>query len=368
MTTAWYHINNLDQIDTPALAIFPDRIQHNIDTMIAMTGDVNKLWPHVKTHKMKEVIDMQISNGFQRFKCATIAEAEMLAIAGANEILLAYQPVGPKMQRILQLVKSFPNSKFSALVDNKKVATQLSNLFETADEYLGVFLDIDNGQHRTGINPTDAFELYQHCIQTKALITKGLHVYDGHHRGPDLEIRMNAINEDFKKVETLVEKIETLTNHSPIVIVGGSPAFPAHAKRPGVLCSPGTVLLWDWGYGTAYKEMDFQFAGIVITRIISKPAHNRLCVDLGHKAVAADKPLPRVHFLNLPEGRAISHSEEHLVLEVEDNSKYEIGMVLYGVPVHICPTCALHEKALVIRNHKVDDTWSVMSRVRMLSI
>ena len=365
----WYKINNEDQIDTPALLIYPDRIRYNIDQMIKMGGGPSRLWPHVKTHKMTEVIQMQLDKGLRQMKCATIAEAEMLAEAGVEDVLLAYQPVGPKVNRLLELVKKYPEVRISALVDDIGIAEKLSDAFEAEGKYLGVFLDIDNGGHRTGIAPDEkAVALYQFCVASKGLITRGLHVYDGHVRMPSFAERQQKINQGFEAVEKLITTLTRLTSKHPIVIAGGSPAFPVHAKREGVICSPGTVLLWDWSYHSDYEEMDFQFGGLVMTRVISKPSHNLLCTDLGHKAIAADKPIPRVHFLNLPEAEHIGHSEEHMVLQVDDNSKYEIGMVLYGVPVHICPTCALHEEAHVVRNNEVVDQWSVVSRKRKITV
>lgn len=91
----WYLINNIEQIDSPALAIYPDRVQENIDLAIGIARDKNKLRPHVKTNKMQEVCSMMLKSGITKYKCATIAEAEMLALAKAPDILLAYQPVGP---------------------------------------------------------------------------------------------------------------------------------------------------------------------------------------------------------------------------------------------------------------------------------
>ncbi|MEL6925242.1 MAG: D-TA family PLP-dependent enzyme, partial [Bacteroidota bacterium] len=320
-------------------------------------------------HKMSEVIRMQLDMGFRQMKCATIAEAEMLALEGVPDILLAYQPVGPNVQRLLRLVQQHPELRISALVDDRQVAEHCNAVFQTAGAQLTVFIDIDNGGHRTGIAPGDAaLALYDYCHRAEALNIRGLHVYDGHVRMPSFAERQQKINEGFKAVEHMIAQLEVKYNTKPLVIAGGTPAFPVHASRTSVICSPGTCVLWDWGYGSAYEEMDFQYAGLVMSRIISKPSNNLLTCDLGHKAIAPDKPIPRVHFLNLPEAKHVGHSEEHMVLKVEDNANYEIGMVLYGVPIHICPTCALHETALVVRNHEVVDRWSVVSRKRVLSV
>ena len=71
-----------------------------------------RLRPHLKTSKMGEVVRMHLDEGITRFKCATIAEAEMAARAGAPDVLLAYQPVGPNVARFVRLVQTFPATRF----------------------------------------------------------------------------------------------------------------------------------------------------------------------------------------------------------------------------------------------------------------
>ena len=169
-------------------------------------------------------------------------------------------------------------------------------------------------------------------------------------------------------VEKLCLELERLGFDRPKIVAGGSPTFTVHALRKEIDCSPGTCLLWDYGYHHLLPEQQFNYAALVISRIISKPANHLLCVDLGHKSIAAEQPFPRVHFLNLPDAQQISQSEEHLILDVGDNSKFEIGMPLYGVPIHICPTCALYEKAFVVENGIVEKEWRVVARDRRITI
>src|SRR6478736_1027237 len=103
----WFTISNIDEVDSPSLVVFPDRVQKNIEILKSMLPDVNRLRPHVKTHKSAEVTKILLQSGFTQFKCATIAEAEMLAEVQAPDVLLAYQPVGPKAERLSRLVKQF---------------------------------------------------------------------------------------------------------------------------------------------------------------------------------------------------------------------------------------------------------------------
>src|SRR5882757_5417503 len=122
----WYIINDIDTLDTPALVVYPARVKQNIDLLIGMIDNVACLRPHVKTHKSKDVTLLMLKAGITKFKCATIAEAEMLAMCNAPDALLAYQPIGPKLKRFVELVLAYPGTKFSCLVDNIKAATEIS--------------------------------------------------------------------------------------------------------------------------------------------------------------------------------------------------------------------------------------------------
>ena len=124
----WYEINDAENIISPALLVYPDRIKKNIQTMIEIAGGTAFLRPHIKTHKIAEIIEMQLKYGITKFKCATIAEAELLAKCGAHDILLAMQPVGIHINRFFELVSKFPNSEFSTIVDSEKIIQEISTI------------------------------------------------------------------------------------------------------------------------------------------------------------------------------------------------------------------------------------------------
>lgn len=366
---SWYEIENIDEIDSPALLIYPDRIRENIRRMVQMAGGAERLRPHVKTNKMPKVVEMLQAAGIGAFKCATIAEAEMLGVCGAADVLLAYQPTGPKIGRLAVLVERFPETRYAALTDNSDSAEAVAAHFHARDLDIDIFLDIDVGQHRTGLPPDDdALTLYQHCLSLPGLRVQGLHVYDGHLRDTDFAVRKAKSDAIFAQVEALRRQIEAATGQTPQVIIGGTPSFSTHAQRPDVICSPGTCVLWDWGYSRILPEQDFLFAALTLSRVISKPDRRLICVDLGHKSVAAEQPFPRVHFLNLPDAKQIGQSEEHLVLDVGDNSSFQVGQVLYGVPQHICPTVALYNEAQVISNGRAEERWTVAARGRRITV
>jgi len=363
----WHEISNVAEVDSPALLVYPERAEENVRRMIAIAGGPERLCPHVKTHKLAELVRMQMTLGITKFKCATIAEAEMVATCGAADVVLAHQPVGPKVHRLIQLIKRFPKTSFATIVDDESAIRALSAAAIQAGVMIKLLLDLDCGMHRSGIAPgPKAAALYRLMASLPGLEAQGLHAYDGHIDDTDVALRTKNCNEAFTAVEALRHELSDL----PVtrIIAGGTPTFPIHARRPDVECSPGTSIFWDAGYRTQCPDLDFLNAALVLTRVISKPGDKRLCLDLGHKAIAAEKPHPRVQFLNLPDAKAVTHSEEHLVVESSRANEFSVGDVFYGIPRHICPTVALHAEAVVIRNGIATERWKVASRDRKLTI
>lgn len=363
----WFEISNVAEVDSPALLVYPERVEKNIRHMITIAERPERLCPHVKTHKLAELVRMQMELGITKFKCATIAEAEMVASCGAADVVLAHQPVGPKVQRLIQLIKKFPQTSFAAIADDESAVRALSQAATQAGVKIKVLLDLDCGMHRSGIAPgPKAAALYRLMASLPGLEAQGLHAYDGHIDDKDVALRTKNCDEAFAAVAALRHELSDLP--VPRIIAGGTPTFPIHARRPGVECSPGTSIFWDLGYGNQCPDMDFLNAAFVLTRVISKPGENQLCLDLGHKAIAAEKPHPRVQFLNLPDAQAVTHSEEHLVVETSRAHEFAVGDVLYGIPRHVCPTVALHAEAVIIRNGSAVERWKVASRDRKLTV
>jgi D-serine deaminase-like pyridoxal phosphate-dependent protein len=362
----WYEIDNAAEVSSPSLLVYPDRIESNIRQMIKIAGDVNRLRPHVKTHKMAEVVRLQMDAGITRFKCATISEAEMLARCGAKDILLAVQPVGPNIGRFFILRHEFPDTKISCIIDSEEVVIQLAEIAQRTGRETNVWVDINNGMNRTGISPgEEAVRLAKKITEIPELSLEGLHLHDGHIHHRDLLQRKEICDETFKQVTNLIKKLEKEGIKQLKVVAGGTSTFPVHSRRKGVECSPGTPVLWDYGYSSSFPDMDFKHAAVLFTRIISKPEKNLICFDLGHKAVASEMPQPRVIIPGLKNYSIINHSEEHMVVETLEAENLKIGTPFYCFPWHICPTVDRYDSVSVVRNRRVVDTWEVVARKRI---
>eukprot|EP01035_Chromulina_nebulosa_P009983 gene9983-13453_t len=224
----WYKIEDAQLLDSPCLVVYPERVQQNIRLLVRMIDDVSRLRPHVKTCKAIEPVKMMMAAGINKFKCATISEAEMLGIAGANDALLAYQPVGPKIIRFIELIRKYPNTKYSCLIDNLEVAKSLSVAALDAALNVPVYIDLNVGMNRTGIVPGEkAYRLYIDASVLNNIEVKGFHAYDGHIHDVDIQVRTEKTNEAFALVESLLQQVKA-ANFQPILIAGGSPTFPIH--------------------------------------------------------------------------------------------------------------------------------------------
>lgn len=365
----WYTIDHPDQIDSPALIIYPDRVKANIATIIKMIDDPARLRPHVKTHKTKEITLLLMEAGINKFKCATIAEAEMLGISGAADVLLAYQPVGPKLERFLRLIRQYPGTRFSCLIDNAGMAAKIAESALSDKTTIPVYIDLNVGMNRTGIKAGLAVALYEQTAQLKGIELMGFHAYDGHVHEPDIDKRTGQCEAIFAEAEDIVQLLKIKGYKKLSLIIGGSPSFPIYAKKKEVECSPGTFVFWDKGYLDMLPEQEFLPAALLLCRVISLPDETKICLDLGHKSVAAENELQkRAYFLNAPGLRIVSQSEEHLVLEAGIGHAWNIGDILYALPFHICPTCALYESATLIAEGEVSGTWRIIARDRKITI
>jgi D-serine deaminase-like pyridoxal phosphate-dependent protein len=321
---------------------------------------------------MRDIVELQLARGITKHKCATIAEAEMLAEAGVKDVFLAYNLVGPNIGRLLRLVQTYPDVRFGVTGDHPGPVAALGDAFASAGRTIEVLLDIDCGQHRTGIpvGPA-AHKLYEQIANTKGIKLGGFHLYDGHNHQTDLAERRAAVMAAWEPAKALRDELVRSGLPVPRIVAGGTGSFPIFAAidDPAIELSPGTIVFHDWGYGSIFPDLKFTPAALVFTRVVSRPTENRVTLDLGYKAVASDPPAGnRVIFPDLPDAKAVLQNEEHLVLETAEAERFQPGDELLAIPRHVCPTSALHKEVYVVSGGKVNGTWQVAARDRMLTV
>jgi D-serine deaminase-like pyridoxal phosphate-dependent protein len=364
-----YLIRDASQIPSPSLVVYLDLVQKNIERMIALAdGDMSKLRPHVKTHKTAEIIGLEQEAGITKHKCATLREAKMIAETGATDILIAYQMVGPNLDRLVELKRRFPDVDFKVIVDHPDSVEWLSQAMAKNGMTIKTMLDLDAGMHRTGIAPGDAaVDLYAQIDHAEGLVPWGLHVYDGHIHDEDLEERRKSCDQSLTLVAELKERLAAKGLDVPLVVMGATPTFPIYAKTPDVEASPGTFIFFDFGYSTRYPDLGFTHAALLLTRVISMPTADQITLDLGYKAIAADPQGVRGRVLSI-EGAEVDHqNEEHWIVKIPKGTEVKLGQEVYVCPTHVCPSVALHHSYYIIdRDGDCIDTWRVTARNRDL--
>jgi D-serine deaminase-like pyridoxal phosphate-dependent protein len=368
-----YRIADTSGVFSPALIFYADLIRQNLASAVRMVGDPARLRPHMKTHKTREIVRLGLEAGITKHKCATIAEAELAAGVGAPDVLIAYPLVGPNCGRLARLARAFPKTRFSVLADHPLAVEALSRAVSAAGQSVEVLLDLDVGQHRTGIAPgPEAVALYEQIDRSPGLRAGGLSAYDGHNHQESLAEREAAVRSLLEPVLALRKTLETKGLPVPRLVGGGTPTFPVWAKLdvPGLECSPGTCVLHDNGYGTHFPDMTgFTPAALLLTRVISRPSPTRVTFDLGYKAVASDPPAgKRLVLLDVPEYQAVLQNEEHLVIETPSAERFRPGDEALAIPTHICPTCAMHRQAYVVEGGRVTGTWDIAGRDRLITV
>ena len=368
-----YAIADTSAIFSPGLIFFADLIRQNLAHAIELAGSVDRLRPHTKTHKTREIVRLEREAGIHKHKVATLAEAEMVASCGDSDVLIAYPMVGPNCGRLAKLLRAYPGSRFSVVADHPAAVDALSAVLAREGVTVDVLLDVDVGQHRTGIAlGPESVALYQRIARSLGLKPAGLHVYDGHnHIESFVERQATAL----KQLEPALKLRDVLREKGlpvPRLVAGGTPTFPVYARLdiPGLECSPGTCVLHDHGYGSRFADMTgFTPAALLLTRVISRPTSTRVTFDLGYKAVASDPPAgKRCVLLGVPDYEAVLQNEEHLVVETPAAERFTPGDEVLAIPTHICPTVAMHQRAYVIEGGKLTGTWDIVGRDRVLTL
>lgn len=357
-------IKNEQEVPSPALLILRERLEHNLALMLKIAGSPQRLRPHVKTHKMAAVVLRQVQLGITKFKCSTVAEVEMCVAAGAQDVLLAMPPTGPTVQRLAELAQLHPTARYSLLIDHPEHLP----LLQGQESWLGFYVDLDCGMARTGVVPgPEVLALIRRALSLR-LCFRGLHAYDGHIHDESLHTRQQRCAEAMQPVLELRAELARAGMAVEELVAGGSPTFGIHAAYPDRCLSPGTTVLWDYGYGDKFPDLPFQHAAVILTRVISKPGKDRLTLDLGHKAVAPENPHPRLRLLEEPAAEFIMQSEEHLVIRVEGRDRYSIGQTLHAIPRHVCPSVSMYGEAQLVEAGLATERWPITARNRRITV
>jgi D-serine deaminase-like pyridoxal phosphate-dependent protein len=365
-----YEVRVTESILTPALLIYRDFVLSNIDTTIRLlNGNPDRWRPHVKTAKLGYVMEMLTACGVTAFKCATSLELLTAIRAGARDVLVAYPVMGANAIRIREIAAQNPQVAISVLVES---ARQLDIWVGTG---VGIFVDINPGMDRTGIEQGRAADIVElaKLVCSSGLEFRGLHYYDGHLGSVALPERERQAHAGYDRLMHVVETLRAENIPVKEVITAGTPAFPFTLSYPGFQnsafvhrASPGTVVYCD---ATAAEQLPDEFgyipAALILSRVVSRPANGIVTCDAGHKTLSVDCGVPNCLVAGMSYLEPLRPSEEHLPFRMAEKARVpELGDLLYLIPRHVCPTVNNFDWALIIAQGNIVAVEQVHARGR----
>ncbi len=363
-----YKASAIDDVLTPALMIYPEIVASNIErTVELLGGDPDRWRVHLKTAKLGFTVQILVQHGIRNFKCATTLELLVACQCGATDILVAHPSTGANARRVTEIAGQFPGVRISVLAESEEHVRQWRG------SSVGIFLDINPGMNRTGIEQGHGSEVVKlaQAVAAGGLEFCGLHYYDGQYASVEEPERTAATHRGYHGLMKLAGEVEQSGIHVAEVITAGTPTFPCSLSYQGFRnagfihrISPGTVVYCD---ATSMAQLPAQYgyrpAALVVTRVVSHPRAGLITCDAGHKAVSADAGVPTCLVVGHPELTPLRPSEEHLPMEVEQRSvRPQIGEVLYLLPRHVCPTVNNFDHALVVEKGEIAAVERVTAR------
>lgn len=363
-----YEIENLSDIQTPSLVYFKDLIERNTDEVIRSVSSVSSLWPHVKTFKMKEVVEILMSKGIRKFKCATLSEALMVASCKPEKILVAYPMIGKEAELYARIASLYSDIEFFTIVDNLESTKYLASLAEKYEIDANVLIDVNPGLDRTGVGFPDVEKLAKEIAKLKSVKFCGLHVYDGNIHMASLDERKKRIKKLDEEICSSIENLEKLGLDNLIVVTGSTGTTPYHSLPSNCFLSPGTPFINDHGYSELYKDIECIPGAVVATRVISHPRKDLFTLDAGYKAIGAEMKENVGKLLNI-EAESVMQNEEHWVWRVKEGEVLPpIGSILFVIPTHICSTTNLYSCVYAVSEKKITAIWKVRARNRYVDL
>jgi D-serine deaminase-like pyridoxal phosphate-dependent protein len=351
---------NVTTVDTPALLLDLDAVERNLDAMANLfAGRRVKLRPHAKTHKTVTVAQMQLDRGAIGICVAKLAEAEVLANGGIVDLLITTEIIGTaKLWRLMALaVKTHP----IVVVDDAEAARAMSAIAVASGLRIDVLVDIDVGQHRTGVKPGDAVALGTIVAALPGLKLRGLQGYEGHIQHVTTpEARRAANAAAMELLCSTAAAFAAAGLSTEIVTTGGTGTGIFAAEFDAVTdVQPGSYTVMDAQYGDV-EGLFFENALTLLASVISLN-DTWAVVDAGHKSLSSDAGPPRAR--NLPATYALA-GDEHGKLLFEGTPTVAIGQKVEILPSHCDTTINLHDEYVVHRSGVLVGRWPIVTRGR----
>ena len=348
---------SVTDLDTPALLLDKAALDRNLGRLADYFSERSaKLRPHFKNHKCTRLARRQLEAGSAvGMTCAKLGEAEILANAGFENVLIANQVVGEhKLERLMEVAARI---KLGVAVDHADQVKALSDAAVRAAVTVGILVEVDIGMGRCGAPPGEpCLQLARQVVDRPAVRFDGLQAFEGH-----LVYVADADERREKSVEAMQRAIQTRTMIEdagiPVGVISGgsSSTYRFIADLDGVdEVQAGTYATMDCAYKRVAPEFDQALS--VLTRVISRRAPDTAVLDVGVKGAGHEFGLPEIKSypdLEIPFFKA----EEHCV--IRKTPDWPIGQALELIPSHACTTCNLYRQFHIHEDGRIVDIWPI---------
>ena len=353
----------LSEVDTPALVVDLDALDHNIATMAADIAARGAQWrPHSKANKTPAIVHKEIAAGAIGVTCAKVGEAEIMAASGIRDILIANQIVGPiKTRRLAQLAAEVD---VIVAVDHPDNVREHNTAAGEAGVKPRILVEINTGMERCGVAPGAALELAHLVASMPNLRFAGLMAWEGH----SMAIRdANARESEIRRAcESLVETAETCRNAGldvEIVSAGGTGTYLISAGIEGITeVQAGGGIFGD----STYRDLGANVipALSVMTQVTSRPSREKVVMDAGRKSLDPTSRQPWIEGLEI--AGDISFSAEHGRFTLASPCDApRIADRLHLMSGYSDQICHLHEHFIGVRDGIVAAVWPIQGRGRL---
>ena len=362
--------SELPAIDTPALLIDLDVVDRNLEGMQEKANHYGvALRPHVKTHKIPELAQLQMRLGAHGITAAKVSEAEVMAAAGIKNIFIANQIVTKeKLHRLAALSKKV---SISIGLDSVAAARKLSDVFAASGLTIEYLIEINSGLNRCGVLPgKNAVELFQAVATLPSLRFTGIFTHAGQVYGAGSLPEVEEISrfESTIMAETAQAFAEVGTS-ADIVSVGSTPTMKVWQGHEAVNeIRPGNYIFHDAiqvALGAATLE---ECALSIVATVISRPEKKRAVLDGGSKAFGLDRGAhgkEKVSGFGMVLGKKAilaRLSEEHGIMTLDPTVDLDIGDKVRIIPNHACAVMNLFDRAYGLRDGKVVEEFKIAAR------
>jgi threo-3-hydroxy-D-aspartate ammonia-lyase len=356
----------MSEIETPALLLHLDVVERNLARMAERAGRLGvSLRPHAKTHKCPELGRRQLAHGAAGLTVATLAEAEAFIDAGLTDLTWAF-PIDPT---------HVPHARrLGARATLRVVTDDLATARALAGSGLHVWLKVDCGYHRAGVDPESpyALEVARELAREDGLVFDGLLSHSGHaYKTANRAEAARVAESERATMVRFAQRLRVAGITVRGVSVGSTPAMAAAQDLTGVTeARPGNYIFYDRTMVLIGCCEPADVGVTVLTSVVShQPGGDHFIVDAG--ALALSKDTGPAHLGLPPEFGAVrdhpeltvaSLSQEHGVVRGSAEAlaeRFPVGARLEIVPNHSCLTVAHFDEYHVMRDGRVIDRWRI---------